>query len=660
MKDLASITHRLENIKHQLKTEFIGLDHIIDQLIQAVNPWCSMGENQRRPLIVNLWGMTGVGKTSLVKRFLDLWDTDENVIQFNVASKSLMEQILHGVEKLYSLNGKKSVLIFDEFQHARTLDESGRELQKPIDRMIWQLMDEGRFNFSGWRGHHANLQELATGIELCLQRGVKVEKGHVVAGWDTYFDIMERGEIPKKFRSSNPNTFFLSGSEIHELHEFTQHEFPVRSQFKDFLLQMDGPELFAFCKKVAQKSLTSAHLDFSRSLIFVIGNLDEGFAMSAGVSTDQDADLLHLESKKISFDRIKQALRNRFRMEEIARLGNIHLIYPSLSSDVYRTFINRELVEIGQRFEEIFPCNIQFSDRVKATLFEEGVVPNQGFRPLRSTIRYLIEGNLLELLQRIHSRLPDNLLIDNPGDDLVVCYEGHVLSRKKLHLPIRETKRKQHDAEQLAITAVHEAGHALVYLILHRCWPKTVSISSADLDKAGFMQVNPSSGYANKDVLMRRIATLLAGKKAEELVFGSENLTTGSEQDVKTATTDLLFAFRDGSLNRKPAGYESRIRGSGKLLEDPKEAELWVEQQLTSGYQLAEQVLVTHKTAFQAIVSLLMEHKRLDTEGLAAGLQRKGVDGQQLLNAYPPLFHYSQRVQDFLKEGVTRKVGQPA
>lgn len=113
--------------------------------------------------------------------------------------------------------------------------------------------------------------------------------------------------------------------------------------------------------------------------------------MSGIISADNDPDLMYKESKKISFSKIKNALSYRFRLEKIARLGNVHLIYPSLSNEVYRSFIDRELDEIGMRFKEVFTCKLDFSKKVKAVLFEKGVVASQGFRPLRSSIRYLIE-----------------------------------------------------------------------------------------------------------------------------------------------------------------------------------------------------------------------------------------------------------------------------
>ena len=55
MNHFAHISTKLDQIRQTLKTEFIGLEEIIDQFIDAVTPWCIMQNTQTRPLVVNLW-----------------------------------------------------------------------------------------------------------------------------------------------------------------------------------------------------------------------------------------------------------------------------------------------------------------------------------------------------------------------------------------------------------------------------------------------------------------------------------------------------------------------------------------------------------------------------------------------------------------------------
>ena len=45
----------------QLKTEFAGIDNQIDTIIRYVTPFYATPELLTRPVVVCLWGMTGVG-----------------------------------------------------------------------------------------------------------------------------------------------------------------------------------------------------------------------------------------------------------------------------------------------------------------------------------------------------------------------------------------------------------------------------------------------------------------------------------------------------------------------------------------------------------------------------------------------------------------------
>ena len=60
----------LDELKSYLKKEFIGLDDIIDQVIESIKVWYIFPELQIRPCILTVWGMTGVGKTDLVRKLV--------------------------------------------------------------------------------------------------------------------------------------------------------------------------------------------------------------------------------------------------------------------------------------------------------------------------------------------------------------------------------------------------------------------------------------------------------------------------------------------------------------------------------------------------------------------------------------------------------------
>ncbi len=67
------------------------------------------------------------------------------------------------------------ILAFDEFQHARTIDPLGGELDKGFTRTIWEILDAGKFTaifvlFS------VRLSQVITILSSLLTKGVKVER----------------------------------------------------------------------------------------------------------------------------------------------------------------------------------------------------------------------------------------------------------------------------------------------------------------------------------------------------------------------------------------------------------------------------------------------------------------------------------------------------
>lgn len=88
------------------------------------------------------------------------------------------------------------------------------------------------------------------------------------------------------------------------------------------------------------------------------------------------------------------------------------------------------------------------------------------------------------------------------------------------------------------ITAYHEAGHALLTL---KALPgdklSKVTIIPTSKGAGGYtLSIPEDKLYQNKDYLKRRIMVLLAGRAAEELIFGSDFITTGAYNDFQQTT----------------------------------------------------------------------------------------------------------------------------
>ena len=67
----------LDATREQLKKEFFDIDDVIDQIMDTLSSWYLFPEAQEVPLVICLFGMTGVDKTSLVKRITELLECND-------------------------------------------------------------------------------------------------------------------------------------------------------------------------------------------------------------------------------------------------------------------------------------------------------------------------------------------------------------------------------------------------------------------------------------------------------------------------------------------------------------------------------------------------------------------------------------------------------
>ncbi|WP_189911032.1 ATP-dependent metallopeptidase FtsH/Yme1/Tma family protein [Clostridium cochlearium] len=92
------------------------------------------------------------------------------------------------------------------------------------------------------------------------------------------------------------------------------------------------------------------------------------------------------------------------------------------------------------------------------------------------------------------------------------------------------------------ITAFHEAGHALVsMLVLPNEEVSKVTIIPSSKGAGGYtLSIPEDKLYKNKKHLNKKIMVLLAGRAAEELTFGRDFITTGAHNDLKQCT-NIVF-----------------------------------------------------------------------------------------------------------------------
>ena len=124
---------KLVEIKSQLKSILFGIDHVIDQVVDSLASWYFFPEHQTRPLVINLWGMTGVGKSDLVRQLVDLLDFENRFFQFDMGElgHDASTNIRNTLSGSHLLKGESpTIILLDEFQHCRSINESEMRLSR--------------------------------------------------------------------------------------------------------------------------------------------------------------------------------------------------------------------------------------------------------------------------------------------------------------------------------------------------------------------------------------------------------------------------------------------------------------------------------------------------------------------------------------------------
>ncbi|MCX7694581.1 MAG: cell division protein FtsH, partial [Caloramator sp.] len=96
------------------------------------------------------------------------------------------------------------------------------------------------------------------------------------------------------------------------------------------------------------------------------------------------------------------------------------------------------------------------------------------------------------------------------------------------------------------ITAYHEAGHALVSKLTGNSNVRKITIIPSTKGAGGYtLTVPKDTNYQTKKMLLDTVKIYLAGRAAEEIIFGKENITTGASNDIKKVTEIIISMIKD-------------------------------------------------------------------------------------------------------------------
>jgi cell division protease FtsH len=616
---------KLNEVSEVLKKDFIGLNEIIDEVINLLTPWYLFPDAQMRPTVINMWGLTGSGKTALVHRIIELLEHKRLYVQMDMGefesdSASWIKSIF--TDDLEFLHEQPGVICFDEFQFARTLNKEGNELGKDKLRVIWDMLDNGKVNYIPGQNSYYMIRAEQCLLRLlkCSDRGIIIRDGKVVEGLEEFLFIFGEYyfESNTRFEEAVTANYFLSRDFIDGLFYLYCDDSITRAKLKEKLEKCDLKELQRLIIEAADTRTAVKQLDLSKSIIFVLGNLDEAYYMSHSMNPDISADELYEATKKITIAHIKSALQKRFRNEQIARLGNNHVIYRSFTNQHFRELINTRLDEIRGYVKNKFQFEILFHDSVTDAVYSEGVYPAQGTRPVFTTIKNLIEGSISKVvLEIIEKDLKTSVVEWSFADEKFVFVFKDELNNilniyeEKVILKIGSL-RKPENPELQAHTAVHEAGHAILAALTLKIIPSLVVSKTASANSEGFCMVNLPEGPMTRDVLKKDMIIGLGGYVAEKLIFGAGNTSSGVSGDIENVSLLAHQAVKDYAMGQNPLYIRLASSGDNEAFVHTHDHCEEAKQLILEAEKEAEAILTRNKYLLLKMSEHLTENSRME------------------------------------------------
>lgn len=267
----------MQDAREQLKREFFGIDEIIDKIIDTIQTWYLMPDMQERPVIINLWGLTGVGKTALISRMADLIGYGSKFYRFDLGEASNNDwKIKSTLRELYEdQNSRPSIICLDQFQYGNTKNPQG-EIDKSSSRVVWDLLDNGKFQFTKYGISCERILKLKRKlIELDFSR-IKVENGTVTEGKEYFLSKTEPDyRINKKQVEpcDNMEARFIAERYYFTLQEMTYPKFNSKIQLREALLKMNFEETLKFLEVALELGYGPKTIDCTKCIIFHFRNL---------------------------------------------------------------------------------------------------------------------------------------------------------------------------------------------------------------------------------------------------------------------------------------------------------------------------------------------------------------------------------------------------
>lgn len=194
--------------------------------------------------------------------------------------------------------------------------------------------------------------------------------------------------------------------------------------------------------------------------------------------------------------------------------------------------------------------------------------------------------------------------------------------------------------EEKKLTAWHEAGHAIVALNV----PESDPVHKATIIPRGralgmVMQLPEGDKYSmNFTQMTSRLAVMMGGRVAEELVFGKDKVTSGAASDISGATrlarmmvtrwgySDELGFVAYGDNNDEVFLGMSVQRNQSIAEATAQKIDSEVKRLVDEAYHRAKNILTEKEQEHKYLAEALLEYETLNGEEIAQTLRGEKLD----------------------------------
>ncbi|KAI1902245.1 hypothetical protein AGOR_G00042720 [Albula goreensis] len=213
------------------------------------------------------------------------------------------------------------------------------------------------------------------------------------------------------------------------------------------------------------------------------------------------------------------------------------------------------------------------------------------------------------------------------GKDIVTMKELEFAKDKMLMGP--ERRSVEIDEKNKKITAYHESGHAIVAYYTKDAMPinkATIMPRGATLGHVSMLPEN-DRWSETRSQLLAQMDVSMGGRAAEELMFGSENITTGASSDFDSATKIARMMVTRFGMSDKLG-----VMTYADLTKQSPETQAAIEQEvrilLRDSYVRARNILKTHTKEHKNLADALLMYETLDAKEIQIVLEGKSLDSR--------------------------------